>query len=206
MASHKMTYMMPTLVTALVEMNLPMIKFHLKEPNGAISQAYLQSCIEWAVANSNIPLLKLLFTMLVSDPEPMVALQTWPKEAFQELMNFIDKNQHLLKYTAGYVTTLNEYMCRFFVNYKNLRIFFKSEFGKQFLHKMPVPVEDRNKEFLTYMGAKCMQDLAAARAADAAAAAAAASPEDDPSSREDVPHPATTACSSCLNPTCYKCK
>jgi ribosomal protein L12E/L44/L45/RPP1/RPP2 len=222
MAYHKMTYMMPRLTIALQEMDTHMIKYHLKEPNGAICQGYLQSCIEWAAARKNIPLLQLLFTMLQSDPEPLVALQTWPQESFQELMNFIDKNQHLLQYTSGYVTTLNEYMSRYYVDYENLRIFFSSKFGKQFLHKMPMPIEEKNKIFLAGMDAMCIRLALLARAAAAEAAAnASTNAEDDPSSedeQQDAAHPeedeqeetcydrAVATGHTCINPYCSECK
>jgi len=217
MASHKMTYMIPTLVKALNELDESYIRFHLKEPNGAISQAYLQSCIEWAAAKNNIPLLKLLFRMHQSDPEPLVALQTWPQEAFQELMHFIDNNQHLLNYTACYVTNLKDYMSRYYVDYENLRIFFTSKFGKQFLHKMPVPVEEKNKIFLAGMDAMCMRLALLARAAAASAAASANAGEDPSSSEEeqDTAHPeeeetcydrAVATGHTCINPYCSECK
>jgi hypothetical protein len=211
MAYHKMSYLQPSLTKAIIEKDVWMIRYHLKEPNGAISQGYLQSCIEWAAANRNIPALRLLLTMLCSDPEPLIALQTWGSEAFQVLMDHVDKNQKRIN-TACFTSTLQAIMSGYFVNYDNLRIFFNSELGKQFLHTLPVPIQEKNKIFLTEMGAECMKKVAVAKEAAVAAAAAAATTittddEDPSSSDEETCYDRAVATGhTCINPYCSECK
>ena len=184
MASHKITYMDPSLLEALKKCDEPVIRHHLKEPNGAIAQAYLHSCIEYAASLNNLPLLRLLFTMLSSDPEPMVALQTWPLEAFKELISFLEKNNKLLTIYSLSAYTINEYMERLYVNYDNLHVLLTSAIGSSLVEKLAEPKNEKSKLFLADVKSELQADPTEESCYDRAVATG----------------------HTCINPYCADCK
>ncbi len=180
-----MTYLSASLQKALYDRNDFMIRYHLKEPSGAIAQGYLQACIEYAASQNNLPLLKLLFTMLCSDPEPMVAMQTWPLDAFKELIAFLEKNKKLLTIYSLSAYTINEYLNRYFVNYNNLRVLLTSDVGKDLLDKITKPKKEESQLFLKELDAPCMIET---------------------TSPDDCATIAQLTGRTCANPYCSECK